>query len=87
MYNYLVEFLASILFTFVILSTGNPLAIGAVYALILLVTLGLTTGYLNPAVTVVLAAAGVISHIEIIYFTLSQVLGALVAYYVYRYLL
>ena len=84
MYNYLVEFLGTILFTFVVLATGNPLAIGTIYALINLLTLGMTTGYLNPAITVALASAGIISNIEIIYFTIAQVLGALVALHLYR---
>jgi len=84
MYNYLVEFLGTILFTFVILATGNPLAIGTVYALIQLLSIGLVSGYLNPAITIVLAAAGIIKRIEIIYFTLAQVLGALFAFYIYR---
>jgi glycerol uptake facilitator-like aquaporin len=84
MYNYLVEFLGTILFTFVVIATGNPLAIGTMYALIQLLTMGMVTGYLNPAITIVLASAGVITKIEIIYFCLAQVLGALVALYIYQ---
>ena len=84
MYNYLVEFLGTILFSYVVLATGNPLAIGAIYALIQLMTLGMVTGYLNPAITIVLASAGVISNVEIIFFTLAQVLGALVALQIYQ---
>jgi glycerol uptake facilitator-like aquaporin len=86
MYNYLVEFLGTILFTYVVLATGNPLAIGTIYALILLLTLGMKTGYLNPAITIALASAGSITNTQIILFTISQVLGALVAIYLYRYL-
>jgi glycerol uptake facilitator-like aquaporin len=84
MYNYLVEFLGTILFSYVVISTGNPLAIGAIYALIQLMTLGMVTGYLNPAITIVLASAGVISNVEIIFFTLAQVLGAVVALQIYQ---
>jgi glycerol uptake facilitator-like aquaporin len=84
MYNYLVEFLGTILFSYVVLATGNPLAIGAIYALIQLMTLGMVTGYLNPAITIVLASAGVISNVEIIFFTLAQVLGAVVALQIYQ---
>jgi glycerol uptake facilitator-like aquaporin len=84
MYNYLVEFLGTILFGYVVLSTGNPLAIGAIYALIQLLTLGMVSGYLNPAITVVLASAGVISNVEVIFFILAQVLGALVALQIYQ---
>jgi hypothetical protein len=84
MYNYLVEFLGTILFGYVVLATGNPLAIGAIYALIQLLTLGMVSGYLNPAITVVLASAGVISNVEVIFFILAQVLGALVALQIYQ---
>jgi glycerol uptake facilitator-like aquaporin len=84
MYQYFVEFLGTLIFTYVILATGNPLAIGASFALIKLLTLNLTAGYLNPAVTIALASAGVISSTEVFFYCLVQVFGALVALEIYK---
>jgi glycerol uptake facilitator-like aquaporin len=84
MYPYFVEFLGTLIFTYVILATGNPLAIGATYALIKLLTHDLTAGYLNPAVTIALASAGTISSTEVIFYCLVQVFGALVALELYK---
>jgi glycerol uptake facilitator-like aquaporin len=84
MYSYFTEFLGTLIFTYVILATGNPLAIGATYALIKLMTLNLTPGYMNPAITIALASAGVIASNEVIFYCLVQVFGALVALEVYR---
>ena len=38
MYLYLAEFLATLFFAYVVIATGNPLAIGASLALILLLS-------------------------------------------------
>jgi glycerol uptake facilitator-like aquaporin len=84
MYQYFFEFLGTLIFTYVILATGNPLAIGATFALIKLLTLNLTAGYLNPAITITLASAGIISSTEVIFYCLVQVFGALVALEIYK---
>jgi len=75
MYEYFLEFLGTLFVVYVALATGNPLAIGASYALILL----LTKGFLNPAVVIAMASAGQISTASIIPYIVSEILGALVA--------
>jgi glycerol uptake facilitator-like aquaporin len=84
MYNYLAEFFASVLFVYVILATGNPLAIGATLALVILFTNTVSMGYVNPAVAITMAAAGQISSQEMIGFVLSQILGGLTALEIYK---
>jgi len=84
MYEYLVEFLGSLLFIYVFLSTGNPLAIGASLALVMLLTKGISGGYINPAVTISMAAAGQISTNQIIPYCLAQLFGGLVALELYK---
>ena len=42
MYNYLAEFTGTLFVIYVILATGNPLAIGAAYALAMLLTVNLS---------------------------------------------
>lgn len=79
MYNYLAEFLGTTFFIYVILATGNPLAIGAALALSILMTANLSGGHLNPAVTIVMASLGKIGTNDIIPYVLAQVFGGLVA--------
>ena len=48
MFEYLAEFLGSAVFIYIVLATGNPLAIGAVLALVLMVTMPISGGHINP---------------------------------------
>jgi aquaporin Z len=84
MYNYLVEFLGTAFFVYVILATGNPLAMGAALALVLLLSMNISGGYINPAVTIVMASAGKISTNEVIPYCLAQVFGGLTALELYK---
>ena len=84
MREYLVEFLGTTFFVYVILATGNPLAIGAALAFAILLTQNISRGFLNPAVTIVMASSGVISTTELIPYCIAQILGALVALEIYK---
>jgi glycerol uptake facilitator-like aquaporin len=84
MYNYLVEFLGTAFFVYVILATGNPLAIGAALALTILLTLNISGGYINPAVTIVMASAGKLPTVDIIPYCLAQIFGGLTALELYK---
>ena len=84
MYNYLVEFVGTLFFIYVILATGNPLAIGAALALTILLTSSISGGYINPAVTIAMAAAGKLPSVEVIPYCLSQIFGGLVALELYK---
>jgi glycerol uptake facilitator-like aquaporin len=79
MYNYLAEFSGTLFYVYIILITGNPLAIGAALALSILLTKNLSGGHINPAVTIVMASLGKIATDDIIPYILAQVFGALVA--------
>jgi aquaporin Z len=79
MYKYLAEFLGTLFLVYVIIATGNPLAVGAALALAILMTANISGGHINPAVTIAMAAAGKIDVNEIIPYVLAQVFGALVA--------
>ena len=82
--NYLVEFIISGVFVFIILATGNPLAIGASLALIILITQGMTYGMMNPMVTIVMASAGQIPVNDIVPYVIAQIMGGLVGLEVYK---
>ena len=84
MYAYLAEFLGSLFWVYIVLSTGNPLAIGAAYALVLLLTYRISSASINPVVTITMAAAGKIPPSEIIPYCIVRILGGLVALEIYK---
>jgi hypothetical protein len=79
MYNYLAEFVGTLFYVYVILATGNPLAIGAALALAILLTVNLSGGHVNPVTTIVMASLGKIDTNDIIPYVLAQIFGGLVA--------
>lgn len=84
MQKYLVEFLGAILFVYVILATGNPLAVGATLAIIILLASSSSGGHINPAVSIVMASAGKLPVADLVPYCLAQVLGGLVALEIYK---
>ena len=82
--KYLVEFLGSIFFVYVVLATGNPLAIGAAFALAVVMTKNISGGFINPIITITMAAAGQITNVEILPYCIAQILGGLVALELYK---
>lgn len=84
MYLYLAEFIATLFFAYVVIATGNPIAIGASLALILLLGFRYDVVTVNPAVTITLAAAGKIAPSEIVPLCTVQILGALTALEIYK---
>jgi aquaporin Z len=84
MYNYLVEFLGAAFFVYIILVTGNPIAIGAALTFIILLIGNISGGYVNPAVSIVMASAGKLPINDLIPYCISQILGGLVALEIYK---
>jgi glycerol uptake facilitator-like aquaporin len=82
--KYLVEFLGSIFFVYVVLATGNPLAIGAAFAIAVVMTKNISGGFINPIITITMAAAGQITNVEILPYCIAQILGGLVALELYK---
>jgi aquaporin Z len=71
-------------FVYIILATGNPLAIGAALALVILLAAPISGGHMNPAVTIVMASLGKIGTNDIIPYILAQVFGGLVALEIFK---
>jgi len=84
MQKYLAEFLGTLFFVYVILATGNPLAIGAALALVILLTSRISGGHINPAVSMVMASSGKISSSEVMPYIIAQILGGLVALEIFK---
>ena len=77
--KYVVEFLGTLFFLFVILATGNAVAIGAALAVAILLGGPISGGNFNPAVTVMMAAANKLPVNDVLPYVLAQVMGGLVA--------
>lgn len=84
MYNYLVEFLGTAFFVYVILATGNPIAIGAALALIIIITTRISGGHINPVVSIVMVSAGKLDVKELIPYCIAQIFGGLTALEIYK---
>jgi aquaporin Z len=80
MNKYVVEFLGTLLLVFVILATGNWLAIGAALAVAVLLGGAISGGAFNPAVAIVLLAAGKIPSSDVIPYIVAEVAGGLAAF-------
>ena len=80
MIRYLVEFAGTMFFAYVILSTGNALAIGAALTLAILVGGPVSGGAFNPAVAAALVASGKLPKADLIPYTLAELAGALAAF-------
>uniref|UniRef100_A0A6C0CNW1 Major intrinsic protein n=1 Tax=viral metagenome TaxID=1070528 RepID=A0A6C0CNW1_9ZZZZ len=84
MQKYLAEFLGTLFFVYVILATGNPLASAAALALAMFMTVRISGGHINPAVSMVMAAKGRISTTDLIPYIIAQILGGLVALEIFK---
>ena len=84
MYAYLVEFLGAAFFMYIVLATGNPLAIGAALTFVMLVTNKISGGHINPAVSIVMASAGKLDTNDLVPYCIAQILGALTALEIYK---
>ena len=83
MYNYLVEFIGTIFFVYVILAIGNPLATGAALALAILLAQKSSGGHFNPAVSLAMTSAGGLPVTELFPYITAQMFGALVAHQIF----
>lgn len=83
MSKYVVEFLGTLFLVFIILTTGNYLAIGAALALGVFLGGAISGGSFNPAVTLSLIAAGKLKMTEMLPYIVVEILGGLAAVQLY----
>ena len=84
MNKYLVEFLGTLFFIYVILASGSPLAIAAAFLLIIMVIGPISGGHINPAVTVTMVQAGKLPQAEMLPYIASQLAGGLAALQIFK---
>lgn len=79
MQKYLVEFLGTMFFLYVILTIGNPLAIGMALVLAIMVGGKVSGGNFNPAVSLMMTMAGRLPVKELLPYVVAQLLGGVTA--------
>ena len=78
------EFLGTMFFLYVILATGDAVAIGLALMAVIFILGKTSGGHFNPAVSVMLAAAGKLSMKDLAPYIVAQVAGGLVALELYK---
>tara|TARA_B100000989_G_C19445026_1_gene429087 strand:+ start:532 stop:798 length:267 start_codon:yes stop_codon:yes gene_type:complete len=78
------EFLGTMFFLYVILATGSAVAIGIALAVVILIFGKVSGGHFNPAVSVMMSAAGKLPVQELLPYVVAQVAGGLVAFELYK---
>ena len=80
MQKYVVEFLGTLFFLYVILVVGKPLAIALALYVAILVGGKISGGHFNPAVTFMMAMARKLPMKEMFPYIISQLLGGYTAF-------
>jgi aquaporin Z len=84
MLEYLVEFIGSLLFVFVALTTNNPFAIGATFAFILLIAQPISGGCINPVLAIVKSSSGILELNQLFPYCVAEIMGGMVALELYK---
>jgi aquaporin Z len=86
MFNkYAIEFLGTLLIVYIVLLTkGNPLAIGAAVAIAIYLGGKISGGNFNPAISVALVRNGTLPKADLIIYILAQIVAGLAAIELYN---
>jgi aquaporin Z len=79
MNKFIAEFLGTLSLVYVVLATGQPIAIGLALALIIMVIGGISGAHVNPAVSFTMYLMGKLSQEDLMPYIIAQVSGGLVA--------
>ena len=80
----LAEFLGTLFFLYVILATGDAVAIGLALMAVIFILGKYSGGHFNPAVSVMMAAAGKTSMKDLAPYIIAQIAGGLAALELYK---
>jgi glycerol uptake facilitator-like aquaporin len=87
MLPYFIEFLGTLLFLSVIITTGRPVFIALALFLVIFLGGSISGGHFNPAVSVMFWAKGALTNQDLLGYIGAQILGGLGALYAYKSLL
>jgi len=82
--KYLVEFLGTMFFLYVILATGSAIPIGLALSVAIMVGGKISGGNFNPAVSIMMVAAGKLPSEDLLPYIIAQVAGGLAALELYK---
>ena len=80
----LAEVFGTALLVFVILASGQPLAIGLALATGILIVGNISGGHFNPAVSAIMAYSGKLPMASLAPYVIAQVLGGLLAFELHK---
>lgn len=83
MNKYLMEFIGTFFLVLVIALTGNPIAIGSVYMVLVYMGFNVSGGHYNPSVSLGVYLRGKMNGKDFAYYNFFQLIGALCAVFVY----
>ncbi len=84
MHSYLAEFIGTFFFLLCILASGgSALIIGGALAFVIYMIASLSGGHVNPAVSFAMYMKGGLKPMELMYYVVSQLLGAAAAVHVF----
>jgi aquaporin Z len=83
-FPFLTEFLGTFLLLISILATGNAFIIGATLSLVILLIGTISGGHVNPAVSLAMFIKGALTGAELAGYVISQLLGAVAAFYAWK---
>ncbi len=84
MREYIVEYLGTVFFLYVVLVSGNPAAIGAALALSIYLGGEISGGNFNPAVTLLMVLAGKQPAASAAPYVIAQLMGAFTVHQIYE---
>ena len=79
MQKYFSEFLGTLFFLFVILSTRDPIAIACSLAIVYIILSPISGAHVNPAVTLMMFANKELAKSDLVPYVLAQITGGLAA--------
>ncbi len=83
--TYLAEYLGVFFFVLAIFASGgNPLVIGAALALVIFLTAPISSGHINPAVSLAMFMDSKLNSTTLAGYVVAQLLGGASAYYAYK---
>jgi hypothetical protein len=80
-FDYLAEFLCTIVFAFVVFSTKNYLAIGLTLAFLIYIN---SKGAYNPGIAFMLYNTGKINQMDLIMYVILELFGFYIGYEIYK---
>ena len=80
-YDYLAEFLCTVVFGFIVFSTNHYLAIGLTLALLIYIN---SNGAYNPGIAFMLYNTGKITQIDFMIYVILEILGFYTGYQIYK---